>query len=222
MRVTKFRSFAAFGILALAALTQTARADDISAMNADVAKVRSQWETLKFTMREGTKQTALMDELGKQADDLPKKYPHHAEALIWDGIITSERASMASAFSALGLARQARDLLEEAYKLDPKVLDAGAPTSLAVLYYRVPGFPLGFGDKNKARQLLEEAVRTAPNSLDAEYFYGDFLYEQKDYEHAQSVLEQALKIPADPNRPLWDHNRRLVIEQLIGKVKAKA
>jgi Tfp pilus assembly protein PilF len=58
--------------------------------------------------------------------------------------------------------------------------------------------------------------------LDAEYFYGDFLYEQEEYPQAQAVLEQALKIPPNPDRPLWDHNRRLVIEQLIGKIKAKA
>ena len=35
------------------------------------------------------------------------------EALIWEGIITSERASMASTFSALGLATRARDILEQ-------------------------------------------------------------------------------------------------------------
>jgi tetratricopeptide (TPR) repeat protein len=218
----KFKTIAALGIIACAMVARSASADDLAAMNSDIAKVRNQWELLKFTMREGSRQTALMDELGKQADELPRNYPNHAEALIWDGIITSERASMAGAFSALSLAKQARDLLEEAYRIDPKTLDAGAPTSLAVLYYRVPGFPIGFGDKNKARQLLEEAVRTAPNSLDAEYFYGDFLYEQRDYAHAQAVLEHALKIPANADRPLWDHNRRLVIEQLLGKVKAKA
>jgi len=219
---SKAKTIAALGILACAVTLQTAKADDTAAMNADIATVRGQWEKLKFTMPEGAKQTELMDELGSQADELPQKYPNHAEALIWDGIITSERASMASAFSALGLAKHARGLLEKAYQLDPKTLDAGAPTSLAVLYYRVPGFPLGFGDKKKARQLLEEAVHTAPNSLDAEYFYGDFLYEQGEYDHAQTVLEQALKAPVDPQRPLWDHNRRLVIVQLLGKVKAKA
>ena len=41
---------------------------------------------------------------------------------------------------------------------NPAALDAGAPTSLGVLYYRVPGFPFGFGDNDKARQLLAQAV----------------------------------------------------------------
>ncbi|WP_245408429.1 tetratricopeptide repeat protein [Zhengella mangrovi] len=215
-----FKTIAAIGLFACALASQPARADDASAMQADIATVRGQWETLKFTMREGDRQTALMNELGKQADDLVRKYPGHAEALIWDGIITSERASMASAFSALGLAKQARDLLQQAYDIDPAALDAGATTSLAVLYYRVPGFPIGFGDNKKARHLLEQAVQIAPDSLDAEYFYGDFLYGEHEYGHALQVLEKALTIPANADRPLWDNNRRLVIKQLIGKVKA--
>ena len=222
MFIKTVKTIFAAGVVFSALSSASARATDASPMNADIAKVRGEWEKQKFTMRPGTKQTEMMDELGVEADALAQKYPDHAEALIWDGIVTSERASMASVFSALGLAKKARDMLEKAYALDPKALDAGAPTSLAVLYYRVPGFPIGFGDVKKARALLEEAVKTAPESLDAEYFYGDFLYEEKELPKAQAVLEQALKIPPNPDRPLWDNNRRLVIEQLIGKVKAKA
>ena len=220
--MSSIKTVFAVGALFLTILVPTLRADELADMNADIAKVRSQWETLKFTMRAGDKQTELMNHLGQDADQLTIKYPNHAEALIWDGIITSERASMASTFSALTLAQRARDILQKAYDLDPRALDAGAPTSLAVLYYRVPGFPIGFGDTKKARALLEEAIHTAPQSLDAEYFYGDFLYEQGEYPKAEAILEQALKIPPSQDRPLWDHNRRLVIQQLIGKIKAKA
>ncbi len=217
----KIKSLMAAAILVLCTVLNPLFAEDLSALNTDVTRVRSEWEKLKFTMREGKKQTELMNQLGEVADQLPAKYPNNAEAYIWDGIITSERASMASAFSAMGLARQARDLLEKAYALDPKALDAGAPTSLAVLYYRVPGFPIGFGDVKKARALLEEATKTAPQSLDAQYFYGDFLVEQREYGHARQVLEAALTIPQNPNRPLWDSNRRLVIQHLLSTIKDK-
>jgi cytochrome c-type biogenesis protein CcmH/NrfG len=98
------------------------------------------------------------------------------------------------------------------------VLDAGAPTSLGVLYYRVPGFPVGFGDKTKARHLLEEAVKDAPDGLDANYFYGDFLLEQKEYSAAASVFKHALTLPPHPDRPLWDKARRLVMEQDLAKI----
>ena len=149
------------------------------------------------------------------------RFPDRPEALIWDGIITSERASMASAFSALGLAKRARDILEQAYKMAPAKLDAGATASLGVLYYRVPGFPIGFGDKAKARQLLEQAIKLAPTGLDAWYFYGDFLYEQKEYSKAAEVFRHALSLPPHPDRPVWDKNRRLVIEERLASIAAK-
>jgi tetratricopeptide (TPR) repeat protein len=207
--------FASFGLA-------PAFGDDTSPMMTDVTKVRSEWERLKFTIPEGAKLTQLMDQLGTVADQLPQKYPDSAEAYIWDGIITSERASMASTFHALGLAKTARDLLEKAYAMDPKALDAGAPTSLAVLYYRVPGFPLGFGDKKRARALFEEAMQSAPQSLDTHYFYGDFLAGEHEYAHARQVLQEALTLPENPDRPLWDHNRRLVIQRLLDTIQAKS
>jgi hypothetical protein len=110
------------------------------AVDAEVHRLQTTWEAIKFGVPEGDEQTKQMNALGEDADAVATKFPDRPEVLIWDGIITSERASMASAFSALGLAKRARDILEQAYKMAPAKLDAGAPTSLGVLYYRVPGF----------------------------------------------------------------------------------
>jgi tetratricopeptide (TPR) repeat protein len=191
------------------------------ALSPEVRRLQTKWEAIKFGVPEGDDQTKQMNALGEDADTLAAHSPGMPEALIWDGIITSERASMASTFSALGLATRARDILEQAYKMDPARMDAGATTSLGVLYYRVPGFPIGFGDKAKARQLLEQAVRLAPNGLDAWYFYGDFLYTQSEYPKAIEAFQHALKIPQHSDRPLWDKNRRLMIEELLAKIQEK-
>lgn len=191
------------------------------AADTEVRRLQSTWEAIKFSVPEGDEQTRQMNALGEDADAVAAKFPDRPEILIWDGIITSERASMASAFSALGLAKRARDILEQAYKMAPAKLDAGATTSLGVLYYRVPGFPIGFGDKAKARQLLEQAVKLAPAGLDAWYFYGDFLYEQKEYPRAAEVFRHALGLPPHPDRPVWDKNRRLVIEERLASIAAK-
>jgi hypothetical protein len=51
------------------------------------------------------------DALGEDADAVAARLPDSPEVLMWDGIITSERASMASAFFVLGLAKRARDIL---------------------------------------------------------------------------------------------------------------
>jgi tetratricopeptide (TPR) repeat protein len=196
-----------------------AQAADAAA--AEVHRLQTTWEAIKFGVPEGDEQTNKMNALGEDADAVAARFPDSPEVLIWDGIITSERASMASMFSALGLAKRARDILEQAYKMAPAKLDAGAPTSLGVLYYRVPGFPVGFGDKAKARQLLEQAVKLAPTGLDAWYFYGDFLFEQKEYSKAAEAFHHALSLPQHPDRPAWDKNRRLVIEERLASIAAK-
>jgi tetratricopeptide (TPR) repeat protein len=217
--ISRISVFSFIALLVASPYTLSSQAAD--ALSPEVRRLQTKWEAIKFSVPEGDDQTSQMNALGDDADAVAARLPGMPEALIWDGIITSERASMASTFYALGFAKRARDILEQAYSLDPARLDAGATTSLGVLYYRVPGFPIGFGDKARARQLLEQAVKLAPNGLDAWYFYGDFLYTQSELPKADEVLRHALKIPQHPDRPLWEKNRRLVIEELLAKIEAK-
>lgn len=210
------------GGVAFAVSSWSAASASDPAADAIVQQTQLKWEKIKFDLPPGNGQADAIAALNDQIDAAAAKYPDDVDVQIWDGIVTSEHAGMASAFSALRLAKRARKILEKAYGMDATALDAGAPTSLGVLYYRVPGFPVAFGDKKKARKLLEEAVHTAPQGMDAEYFYGDFLYSEGEYRKATAVFETALKIPPDPDRPIWDKNRRLVIEQRLNEIKSKS
>src|ERR1700721_1236222 len=116
-------------------------------------------------------------------------------------------------------AKRARDILEMVEKTHPATMDAGAPTTLGLLYDRVPPFPIGFGDKAKARYYLQEAVRNAPNGLDANYFYGDFLFRQDERAEAIKVLEHALTLPELSNRPIWDKSRRAEIRKILSQLQ---
>jgi tetratricopeptide (TPR) repeat protein len=213
------------GALALLGPSVDAVAAENPALNAAILRLALDWEHIKFEVENRDVQEQQMAGLAQRAAEMARQYQDRPAATIWYGIILSEQASMAgengSPFKALGFAKQARDLLEKAEKFDPTVLDAGAPTSLGVLYYRVPGFPIGFGDKTKARHLLEEAVRNAPNGLDANYFYGDFLYGQHEYPRAEAVLKRVLTLPAHPDGPIWDRERRLVAQELLAKIPAR-
>lgn len=187
----------------------------------DVLAVANQWASVKYLSKSDGERKQNMERVGAMADGLAQKYPDRPEALIWDGIVTSERASLTWGMSALNLASRARDVLLKAARMDPKASDAGALTSLGVLYYRVPGFPFGWGDKEKARTYLEAAVRNAPNGRDAHYFYADFLYEQGEYQKAEQILRQGLSTPAHPERPVWDEYFPKVMQGLLDKVQEK-
>ncbi|MGO8955239.1 MAG: tetratricopeptide repeat protein [Rhodomicrobium sp.] len=217
----RFVVLAAASIAMLVSATPATRASDNRAMDADILIVAEEWAKIKYLSKDDSERKEKMEVLGAKADALVTRYPGRPETLIWDGIVTSERASLTWGLSALSHANRARDLLLEAYKMDPKALDAGAPTSLGVLYYRVPGFPLGWGDTDKARQLLEEAVRNAPNGRDAHYFYADFLFEQGEYKKAEEVLKVALALPHHPERPVWESYFPKVMEGLLTKVRSK-
>jgi tetratricopeptide (TPR) repeat protein len=201
------------------------KATDPKSLNAEILDIANSWGHIKFEEEDTARQQKEIAALAERASALMKKYPGRAEPVIWKGVLLSEGASMAnedhSMFTARSLAYEARDTLLEAEKIDPVALEAGAPASLGVLYYRVPSFPIGFGDTDLARKYLEEAVRNAPNGMDANYFYGDFLYNQGDYAGAQRVWKHALTIPVNTERPVWDKARRQVIQENLAKLAAK-
>lgn len=218
--MSKTYLFLLLGLVLVVSPNRAVLASDNPAMDADIHRIELQWEHIKFEEDGAPNQFDDIDALANQAAALVNRYPGRVEPMIWDGIVTSEEAGMASMLHALGYAKKAKKILEEAYKIDRKALDAGAPTSLGVLYYRVPGFPIGFGDNAKARELLKQAIALAPDGMDANYFYADFLMTQKEYSAADKVLKHALSLPSHPDRPLWDKERRGVIKQLIAKAEA--
>ena len=159
--------------------------------------------------------------LAQRAEAFVKANPGRAEPLVWQGIVLSTQAGVEGGLGALGLAKRARAALEAALKIDPSALEGSAYTSLGTLYYKVPGFPLGFGDHKKAKQMLEAALKINPIGLDPNYFYADFLFGEGRYAEAIVHLEKALLAPPRPNRELADRGRRTEIETLLAKARAK-
>ncbi len=189
--------------------------------DAELASIAQGWAKANYETPPGDARKEAFDALEKRAEAFTKQHPGRAEALIWEGIIESSYAGAKGGFGALGLAKEARGNLEAALKLDPDALNGSAYTSLGALYYKVPGFPIGFGDHDKAQQLLQQALKVNPNGIDANYFYADFLYTQGDYAASLSYLEKAAKAPPRAGREIADKGRRVEIEVLMAKVKEK-
>lgn len=172
-----------------------------------VAQVRDRWAQINYQVPKAQRESAFEDLL-KQAQVLRQANPRDASALIWEGIVLSSLAGEQGGMGALGLVKRARADFEAAIKLDANALDGAAYTSLGALYYQVPGWPLGFGDDDTARAMLRKGLAIDPDGIDANYFYGDFLRDQKDWAGARAALQKALSAPARPGRDVADAGRR--------------
>ena len=147
-------------------------------MDAAVKRINDQWAHIRYQVGDRDAQYRQLDQLAGQAAQVVARYPGQAEPLLWQGIVTSEEAARASFFRQLGFAKQAKAILESAQAIDPNVADGGVKMSLGVLYYRVPGSPIGFGSTPKARELLQAALKQDPRGLDNNFFYADFLNDE--------------------------------------------
>jgi tetratricopeptide (TPR) repeat protein len=209
------RVFLALTCAALAA-SPVARAG----VDDDVRTLQREWETIKYRKAEPEQEKAFQA-LVQTAAVVRTKYADRAEPEIWYGIIVASYAGAKGGFGALSLAKDAKAALEHALQLDPKALSGSAYTSLGSLYYQVPRWPLGFGDDEKARELLDRALALNPNGIDPNYFLGDYLYRQRDFDGARAALERALKAPPRLDRPLADEGRRKEIQALLAKLPAR-
>ena len=179
-----------------------------------------QWAHINYELPDAQKSDAFAA-LAKAEESLVQQYPDRAEPLVWQGIILSSQAGAEGGFSALGLAKDARNQLLAAEKINPTALSGSIDTSLGTLYFKVPGWPLGFGDDDKAETYLKEALKINPKGIDPNYFYGEFLYGKGKYQAAMQALETAQAAAPRPDRPLADKGRHQEIQALISKIRSE-
>jgi tetratricopeptide (TPR) repeat protein len=210
-----------YATLAFVVFAPLAHAETPQSLDAELAAVQSAWAVANYETPSGNARVQALETLSRRAEALVKAFPTRPEPLVWQGIVLSTYAGAKGGLGALGLAKQSRAALEAAMKLDPNALQGSAYTSLGTLYYKVPGFPLGFGNKGKAREYLEQALALNPDGIDPNFFYGEFLFEQDEYAPALEHLQKALRAPPRPGREVADSGRRKEIEALIARVQEK-
>ena len=203
-------------LLAALALSSLAHAGTVEE---DVVQLQHDWEVIRY-QTPASEREKRFEALAARAHQIVEAQPQRAEPLVWEGIIVSSWAGEKGGLGALGLVKRAKAIYESAIQLDGKALDGSAYNSLGVLYYKVPGWPVGFGDKKRAKELLEQALALNPRGIDPNFFYGEYLLETGHAAEAVTYLERALQAPARPGRQVADTGRREEVRALLEKARA--
>lgn len=185
-----------------------------------VADLQRDWEVIRYQTAAAEREKRF-GALALKARKVSESFPGRSEPLVWEGIIVSSQAGEKGGLGALSLVKQAKALYEAAIQIDGNALEGSAYNSLGVLYHKVPGWPIGFGDKAKADELLQKALAINPKGIDPNFFYAEYLVETKQREKAVAYLERALQAPARPGRQIADTGRREEARQLLEKISQK-
>jgi len=189
-------------------------------LDASLQDLRQRWAVANYEKR-GLPRIAALDTLAQSAVRLTALHPDRVEVWIWSGIIQATLASAGTGINSLNAATAARIDLERALALDPEAMEGAAYTTLGALYYKTPGWPVGFGDRKKAEKLLRLALKISPDAMDSNYFYGDFLLEQGQRRKARAHLLRAQQAPPHPGDALAHAGRQRDIAKLLARIHAQ-
>jgi len=206
------RSFAFLPVFLLILAVPLAYAD--SKIDAVLAGVQKEWAHIKYQLPRHQRKAAFR-KLHARVKQIRITHPGKAEPLLWEGIILTDYAGERGGLRALQMIKQTRNLFEKALALNPYASHGAAYTQLGNLYFEVPGWPLGFGDRDKARDLLKKGLSISPDSLDANYFMGKFLLKQRKYREASHYFRRALTAPPRPDRAVADKGRKFDAKRMM-------
>ena len=164
-------------------------------LNDSLQRIESEWASIYYStpkQKQGPAYCQLLD----KTIHLSRQHPNNAEPIIWEAIVKATNADHQDAVSALESIHDARDLLLKAIEINPQAMDGSAYVTLGTLYYMAPKWPIGFGDEETAQKMLQTGLKINPNGIESNYFYGDFLLSNNNFNEAEKYFKRALAIPA--------------------------
>ena len=118
-----------------------------------------------------------------------------AENMTWKGIVCAVQSKIArdhiGKLKALSLANEAKKYLDMAIEKKWCVSDSAALNALAMLYYKIPPWPIGFGSNKKARKYFGYALKCSPENPDVLWRQAEFFIAENELGKALGNLKKA-------------------------------
>jgi len=182
-----------------------------------LTNIQGEWAHIKYQLPKNQRKAAFR-KLHARAKQIRITHPGKAGPLLWEGIILTDYAGEREGLRALQMIEKSRKLFEKALEINPNVSHGAAYTQLGNLYFEVPDWPLGFGDRDKARALLKKGLSISPGGLDTNYFMGKFLLYQEKYREAARYFQRALAALPRPGRVIADTGRKSDARRMLEQI----
>jgi tetratricopeptide (TPR) repeat protein len=173
-------------------------------LNESLSHIESEWAVTYYKTPKIQQESAYL-KLLSSTQQLSGQYPHEAAPLFWQAVVKASYADHQDAVSALDAIDDVRDLLTRAIAINPNTMNGSAYVVLGTLYYRVPKWPIAFGNDEEADKLLQAALKINPNGIDSNYYYGEFLLANDKIKAAESYLKKATEAPVRPEQIYADN-----------------
>jgi tetratricopeptide (TPR) repeat protein len=190
------------------------------AANDTVQDLWDQWGEIFYVVPEKQRATRF-EAFMPRVKALVAQRPGQADPLILEAIVLCTYAASDVGLGALNKVSQARDLLVKSIGIDPKARSGAAYITLGNLYYRLPGWPISFGDEDQGRHYFEGALKLSPDGIDSNFFYGDYLLDRGEYEKALVYLEKADRAPIRSENRLSDLNVKKEIAKALASARER-
>jgi tetratricopeptide (TPR) repeat protein len=187
------------------------------AMAEPVSELYDDWQNSAVFINQ-TLDKALLQRFIVRAQSLSKQNPTNPQAWALSGQIKAFYASQIPSIEGLKMAKQARDDLQYALSLDPRVFPHQTYAELGYLYHNTPGWPFSFGSQSMAEKLLYKALELDPQGLMSNLRAGEFWFDQKNYIQAQKHLQVAVDGAAAKKQDAWIEFQLLQANQMLAKI----
>ncbi len=144
-----------------------------------------------------SKRIALYNSCLETADKALAGNADEVVALYWKAVAMGKLSEEMGILNSLRMTRPMEKLFLRVIMLDEHYDNAGGHKALGRMYYRLPSFPVSFGNKEKALFHLKRALELYPHDIIARAFYADALYEMGKKQEAIRLAEAIVATPVE-------------------------